>query len=274
MYPQISLSEEKKLEIISNLPGIINQKTAEWFHITPPEWIDSATGPNSSISISFICLSDALNVALSVDYALFQAHVNLTYFREEHPDAPKEKQAVDYCHFYIDDAALRIYAAGEHIANSIVNLLNISKENLKLSNHASLATAVGHYLIKDRPKSQVTPIVEELGKSGAWIDTINYRNEWVHNQPRLIEHPGPGVNYKRRSRWRQWGKDSWMMGLGGDTWDKPETTIDNLLVMVTRAGFTLEKTVLEMSDLLYKEMEPKIIRNFETGKLIPVHIYE
>lgn len=273
MYPQISLSEENRRKIISSLPGQINQETGAWLRITPPEWIDAVTGPNSSLSVSFICLLDAVNVGLSVDYALFQAHVHLSYFREEHVDAPQEKQAIDYCRFYVDDAALRIYAAGEHIANAIINLLKLQDNDLKIGRNASLATTVGKHLIKNFPELHVTQIVKEISKNDAWIDTINYRNEWVHNQPRLIAHPGPGVNYKRRTRWRQPWEGVWLMSHGGDTWDKPEITIENLLSMVTKAGFALEKMSFEMSNLLYKELEPKITRNLDTGELIPKNIY-
>lgn len=273
MFPQFILSEENQNKAASPLPGKKNQETAAWLHITPPEWIDTVTGPYSGLSVAFICLHDAINVGLSVDYALFQASAHLIYFREEHPHAPQENQAIHYCRFYLDDAALRLYAAGEHIANCIVNLLQIPKEKIKAGKNTSLASSVGKYLIKELPDNEVTCIIRLLALSKAWIDTINYRNEWVHDQPRLIEHPGPGVNYKRKSRWRKPWTGTWEIAIGGDSWDKPETKIEDLLSMVIDAGFALESASFEMTNILYKKLEPKIVRNLVTGELISKNLY-
>ena len=232
-----------------------------------------AMGPFSTLSVAFICLLDAVNVALGVDYALFQAYIHLEFFRNDSPNVPQEDQAIYYSRFYIDDAALRMYAAGEHIANSIINLVGISKKDIESKGKVSLAGAVGNFLLKKQPNLQVTQIVKNLAECQAWVDVINYRNEWVHNQPRLVEHPGPGVNYKRRSRWKEVWKDTYFIGIGGNTWDRAEVTIDNLLVTAKEAGFALEKAISELSDLLYKELEPKIIRNQETGELIPKDLF-
>ena len=87
-------------------------------------------------------------LVMSVVYALRKAYENPIWYQEQAPDAPKEIEACRFAKFYADDAALRLYASAEHIANFIIYFLDIPSDQIKLykKSNASIASAVGKYL--------------------------------------------------------------------------------------------------------------------------------
>ena len=59
--------------------------------------------------------------------------------------------------------------------------------------------AVADYLEREMPNTKITKSMQDLMASKEWNSTIGYRNQWVHNQPPLIQ--GVGIVYERRNRW-------------------------------------------------------------------------
>jgi hypothetical protein len=67
--------------------------------------------------------------------------------------------------------------------------------------------------------------INQLYESNEWKQTIDYRNEWVHQQPPLIK--GLGISFRRKSRWViSEANKSYKLGIG--TGDEAEYSIDDL----------------------------------------------
>ena len=63
------------------------------------------------------------------------------------------------------------------------------------------------------------------------METIRYRDEWVHSQPWLVK--GLGIVYKRGQRWKlSANKNNYELGFGGD---EPEYSLDDLLKFIQPA---------------------------------------
>jgi len=118
-------------------------------------------------------------------YAFHEILAHRKWYLEKR-EAPNELTAIFFSKFYADDVALRLYSAGEHLANALLFMLEVSKHDLdryKKKNRISLQVVVGHYLINEYPNDPVTKAILKLVKSKGWLKTIKYRNDWVHNQP-------------------------------------------------------------------------------------------
>src|SRR5215218_1723998 len=108
-----------------------------------PDFISFGFPPGSTIPIAAVCLHDVTATLQEVRHALFQSLAYILWYRERE-DPPDEHKAVFFGRFYVDDAALRLYAAGEHLAEAIVCMLEISSSALndyrksgKNNNHGS-----------------------------------------------------------------------------------------------------------------------------------------
>jgi hypothetical protein len=147
------------------------------------------------------CLHDALRSIEEATYAFHEILAQRKWYLEKR-ETPNETSAIFFSKFYADDVALRLYSAGEHLANAIVLMLEISQHDLRRSrkkNRIGLQVILGHYLINEQPNNPVTKAILKLVKAKEWLKTIKYRNDWVHNQPPTVE--GLGIVYNRRNRW-------------------------------------------------------------------------
>ncbi len=209
-----------------------------------PSLIAMWFGFESKLDIACICLQDACNTANDAIYALQQAHANLLWYREEDPKAPNELTAVFMSRFYADDAALRIYSAGEHMAKFLLDYFNISdaefKEfaEIKKIKRKPRLEKIACLLQEKFSDSSITKPISNLVHEVSWTETVQYRNDWVHNQPWLIE--GMGIVYERKTRWKDSPKKHILIGEG----DKPRYTIEKLLEIFTDS---LESLVLVLS---------------------------
>lgn len=122
------------------------------------------------------------------------------------------------------------------------------KEPYQKKNRISLQVVVGHYLIKEYPTHPVTKAVLRLVNSAEWIKTVNYRNDWVHNQPPTVE--GMGIVYERRLRWEV-SKSYAQLSFGGG--DEPRYSIADLLGFVRPALFLFVEVLTEVA-LFYAEL--------------------
>ena len=275
------LSQTKLTEIQAKLPNAY--KIQKWLEVTLPEWVDTKTTPSSRLSVALICLQDAARVAWEVDYGLLYAYANVTWYRDEDPDVPIEElqesqvtttewgelQAHRYGKYYADDAALRLYGAAEYAAQFVVEFLNIQSAELDdfREKRTSLAIAVGKYLKSKMASHEISVAVGRLSSNKDWQRTMAYRNDWVHEQPQLVSTPA--LRYKRRMRWRDTQAGP-MMLIGGDAWgDRPDLTLDELLEMIRHAGCAFVETLEELSEILFKNLEPLgIVRDFNSGRIL------
>jgi hypothetical protein len=197
-----------------------------------PDVISANFGPYSTVAIASVCLEDSVSVLAQACYAVEEALAHRLWYREK-ARPPDEMAAVFYSRFYIDDAALRLYAAGEHLAAAIIAMLEIDSAQLESyrGKKVSQQAAVAKFLSDERLDHPLTAAVQKLN-SKEWRKTIDYRNKWVHDQPPLVK--GQGIVYSRRQRWEtsDSGK-SYKLGFGGG--DKAEYSMEDLLAFVQPA---------------------------------------
>lgn len=101
----------------------------------------------------------------------------------DNSESPNESLAIFFGRFYADDTALRLYAAGEHLAKAIVSMLEISNQDLQIARKAARSDGsageqitVGKFLTKMRPNHSVTAAIVKLIGADEWQKTITYRN--------------------------------------------------------------------------------------------------
>ena len=181
-----------------DLPNVVGVRTATLN--LQPDIISMGFPEGSNIPQAAVCLQDATSTLQEVRYGLFEAIAHLVWYREK-SDPPNETFAVFFAKFYADDTALRMYAAGEHLANAIINMLEIErkvsdfKRTKNNPNVLSKQAIVGMYLIENEPTHPLTAAVRPLKESDEWKRTRKYRDQWVHEKPK-----GMGIEYERRNR--------------------------------------------------------------------------
>lgn len=83
----MQLSDKHWAEIDSTLTTAVEIKRRLFL---PVDLIGVKAGPLTRLDVATVCLRDASEVACEVVYALRQAYASLVWFREEHPQAPRE----------------------------------------------------------------------------------------------------------------------------------------------------------------------------------------
>jgi hypothetical protein len=204
--------------------------------------------PGSTIPIAAVCLQDATSALMEARYALFESSAHIVWYRKK-SEPPHEKFAVFFGKFYADDAALRMYAAGEHLGNAIGNMLEIEKEVsdfkrsdlAKSRNVVSRQALVGTYLIENYPDHEITKAVSRLKESIDWKKTRKYRDDWVHGKPPIIS--GMGIEYERRNRLIV-SAGSIGVSVGGG--DEARYSVEDLVGFMKPALFLLAETATDI----------------------------
>lgn len=242
------LNDERLEEIATRLPDLNSIKRV--FLLTP-DMIAMKLGPKSRVPEAIICLHDALQVVEEIQYALHEMLAHLIWYRQDRGE-PNEKAAIYFGRFYADDAALRLYAAAEHVANFIMRFLDLDRADLKpyAKKRDSLHSVVGHYLMAERLDEPITKTIHHLVQDSNWIKTINYRNIWVHEQPPIIA--GLGIVWKREPRWVITERGH-MLGIGGG--DTPNYSVDELTKMVLPANETFIEIMSQIVDIVVEFLE-------------------
>jgi hypothetical protein len=114
IHQQLPDLQELQETILSLTPSVISMK----FH------------PDSSIPVAAVCFQDALSTLEEARYATHEAIASIIYYQEK-LKPPNELGAVFLGRFYADDAALRLYSSGEHLANAIIFMLELTDQQLK-----------------------------------------------------------------------------------------------------------------------------------------------
>lgn len=196
--------------------------------------------PESTIPSASVCLNDALSTLEEARFALVEGFRKVTHYRSKSP--PNEPAAVFFGKFYGADVALRLYAAGEHMANAILRMLAILEGDLApyRKGRISLQAAVADFMLTQKPEHSVSNIIRKLGTSGEWKRTVDYRNLWVHEQAPLVH--GMGLAFKRDKqayhKISYGSRTHYVWTIGGG--DKPEISVDELLGFVCSASCLVE----------------------------------
>jgi len=82
------------------------------------------------LPVAAVCMGDVCATLMQARYALFEAFANRIWYLEK-CEKPDEMVSIAFAQFYADDAALRLYAAGEHLANAIISMLEITDAQYK-----------------------------------------------------------------------------------------------------------------------------------------------
>jgi len=221
-----------------------------------PDFLSMNFTPKSTVPEASVYLNDALCTLEQAVYALSEVFAYRTWYLEK-TKPPNETTAVFFGRFYADDAALRLYPAGEHLANGIVMMLEIGDQDLEphKQKRTSQRSIVGHFLKKQKAHHPITKAVTKLAGSKEWCATMCYRNTWVHEQPPTVK--GLGIIYKRKkneTRWKPFpvGK-GYILGVGGG--DVPEYSIEELIGFIQPAMFQFTDTLTSVVNFYMKLLE-------------------
>jgi hypothetical protein len=245
-------------EISKKVPDLTNY----WqrVRILNPNTISIKFVHESRVPIAAVCLNDTLSAVGEATYALRESYAHYVWYRAK-SNKPIEYTSIYFARYYSDDVALRLYTASEHLANSLVAMLPITKKNLKRykKKQRSQASVVGRYLMKQRPFHPLTTLFSKLHSTKEWREVIEYRNEWVHNQPPLIA--GLGIQYSRKPRWEETSTNGIVTGhrLYGGGGDKPKYTVDDLQKLVSFALFAFLEVFDKVIDFYFEILAKKQI---------------
>jgi hypothetical protein len=195
-----------------------------------PDFISISFPPASVVPKAAVCLNDTLHMLADVRYALLEAHSHGIWYRRK-GGINNERTATWMERFYTEDAAFRLYAAGEHLAAAITCMMELTEADLRAyrKNRVSKQAVVGQYLLKERPNLALTKTVVKLANASEWKSAMDYRANLVHEQPPTIH--GLGIVYKRETRWAD--DDKTLLICGGG--DKPDFKTDEVIKFMTTA---------------------------------------
>lgn len=241
------LDKKTALKIENELPNVMDVRKAS---LEPnPDFISMGFPVGSTIPQAAVCLQDATSTLAEARYALLEAIAHLVWYREK-SEPPNENLGLYFGKFYADDVALRVYAAGEHLANAIENILGIKedvkefkKTKLKRKSVTSKQAIVGMYLSFNLPNHEITKAILSLKDSEDWKKTRKYRDDWVHNKPPIIK--GLGINYERRNRLIV--TDS-TKGVTFGSGDEADYSVDDLLGFMKPSLFLLTEAVTQIAE--------------------------
>lgn len=198
--------------------------------------------------LAAVCLNDCYQMVAEARFALCEGLKQLKHYRGKEP--PNEAAGVFFAQFYGADVALRLYAAAEHLASAIVEMLAIDRSSLlkRRRRQDSMQAMVGSYLASEMARHPLSRLVGELSRSASWRRTVDYRNLWVHEQAPLVG--GMGLVYRRgKQYWKKFEDPTsrgYQLTFGGG--DPPEISVDELLESVGaafRSFFELLRSVAE-----------------------------
>ena len=180
-----------------------------------------------NFAIAIACLQDFFDYMIEANLALFEMEAAYKYYNKVKLNNQNKQLKVIYTRFHAENVFLRLYSACEHIANYLMYLYNIKYKDLKkiVKKRDALSVKVGLYFSKNRPKSLITKKLNQLISNNSWKYCLEYRNNWVHNQRKLIK--GIPGRYNRKSRWeKDGGGFKIFIKYNGDI---PETSIEELM---------------------------------------------
>lgn len=186
--------------------------------------------PQSRVPRAAPCLNDSYYMLCEARYALLEGSNKVRQNRAKEP--PDEWHAAFFGQFYGADVTLRLYAAGEHLANAILQLLAIdgaALNDFRRNGRSSLQSVVAKFLASKFPQHPIFKAVQKLAGSKDWKWSMKYRNDWVHEQAPQVR--GLGIQFKRGEEYWREVRDpggAWHeIGFGGQ--GAPDLSDDDLL---------------------------------------------
>jgi len=197
-----------------------------------PDFISIKFPSASMVPIAAVCLNDTLHMLADLRYGVLEAHYHGIWYRRK-GGIDNERTAVWMERFYTDDAAFRLYAAAEHLAEAITGMMELSEADLGAyrKNRTSRQAVVGQYLVHEQSNHALGQAVATLAKALDWKTAMDYRADLVHEQPPTIH--GLGIVYKRKTRWRIASDGKTEVLIGGS--DAPDFRTDEIIKSMTRA---------------------------------------
>lgn len=232
-----------------------------------PDFISSKFPPGSpdhDVPIAAVCLADLAHTLGEIWMGTFESRAHRAWYRDAR-ESPSVLNSLWTEKYFLDDAALRLYSGGEHLANAIVSMLGLGKAELDpfAQRHSSLQRAVGNYLLKVRPDLPHADVVRQLVKCAEWDSAIRYRNDWVHAQaPHLV---GLGVVFKRHRRWRVDGQGRANLYVGQG--DQPTLTVEELRRTIEAAFRALVTGTEQVMEIYRATLERAGIRFTDRGEM-------
>jgi hypothetical protein len=129
-----------------------------------PEYLSLAFPCESDAPIAAVCLNDCVDTLGAALYALGR----YCEVGAEHRARGADMAAVFFEIYYLDDVALRLYSAAEHLANALIMMLGITDADLAPHQGASQWEKVRKYLNLARPGQTLTNACNVLRRSRAW----------------------------------------------------------------------------------------------------------
>ncbi len=204
--------------------------------------------PNSRIPEAGVCLNDSYSMIAEARYALLEGFRLMQHYRAKDP--PNEGTVTFMGQFYGADVALRLYSGGEHLANAIVELLEIDRRALEpyKQGRVSLQGTLARFLASERSSHPLSRSVLELGASADWKWIMEYRSDWVHEQPAQVT--GPCMIFKRGEQYWRAVTDregtSYEIGIGGGA--EPDLSVDELLESARAASCRFTDTLVLVAE--------------------------
>lgn len=254
------LRRARLAEIDSSLPDVIKVRDVAWSLL--PDVLSANFEPTDFTPIASVCLHDATATLAECRHALFEFTAHGAFYRER--KTPKEMTAIFFERYFLDDAALRLYAFGEHLANAIIFMLNVTDGDLQpyRGRHVSQQSTVANYLRKSYPRHALTAAAKQLGTSPAWQFAMTYRNRLVHDQPPSVK--GLGVAYRRRLRWEV-SPDGTKRRLGLTLGDPPEFDVSAISTQILAANAAAVQCAREVIESYFAILERHRIRRTPEG---------
>ena len=154
---------------------------------------------DSDIPIALVCLRDCQTAIGQCLYASRQYCIQGRAHRE--CPEPSLMMAAWVERFYLEDTAMRLYSAAEHVALGVACLMQITESELTVIKATSLWERVRKSLRARSASGPIPDIMNSLRRSSAWKFAMAYRGRVVHNEPPRLA--GLGIQYERRRRWQR-----------------------------------------------------------------------
>lgn len=217
------LLSDGDLDKIENQLPDLSELSDQAFSYRPDLLSSGYFAHESEVPIAGVSFIDCVQTLYAARYALHEYLVHRTYYREV-KSPPEEHVAAFLERFYLDDTALRLYSAAEHLVDGVIKMLEIVSTDLPKGGVSSWIRVM-KYLKRRQPNEDLTRAMLSLAATPQWKCTIRYRGAWVHNQPPTVH--GLGIVYQRRKRWEtsQDGKTKSLVIAQGD---QPEFTTEQL----------------------------------------------
>ena len=123
----------------------------------------------------------------------------------------------------------------------------------------SLQSTVADFMRKQMQSHLLTKRVIALGTSKEWQKAMDYRNNWVHDQPPTVA--GLGHVFERKKRWTRVEQNVsvlYTLGVGGG--DPPKYTIDQIIAFVEPALNGFADTFIAVVDFYQALLEKNGIK--------------